>query len=56
MSKSELIQEIKSKKSLLCVGLDTEIQKLPKGVSKDIKGVIEFNKEIIKATLPFAIS
>jgi len=38
------------------VGLDTDITKLPKGFSRDHKGVIAFNKEIIRATQDYAVA
>jgi orotidine-5'-phosphate decarboxylase len=53
---TQLINEIKSKKSYLCVGLDTDITKLPDGLSKDAEGILAFNKEIIEATKDFAVS
>tara|TARA_B110000093_G_scaffold182384_1_gene228846 strand:- start:1156 stop:1965 length:810 start_codon:yes stop_codon:yes gene_type:complete len=53
---TELIDEIKSKKSYLCVGLDTDISKLPDGISKDADGILAFNKEIIAATKDYAVS
>lgn len=56
MNISNLVNEIKSKKSYLCVGLDTDITKLPKGISKDADGILEFNKEIINATKDYAVS
>ena len=45
MNVAQLIAEIKSKKSYLCVGLDTDITKLPDGISKDTDGILQFNKE-----------
>jgi orotidine-5'-phosphate decarboxylase len=53
---AQLVSEIKSKKSYLCVGLDTDITKLPLGISKDTEGILQFNKEIINATKDFAVS
>jgi len=53
---AQLITEIKSKKSYLCVGLDTDITKLPDGISKDASGILAFNKEIIDATKDYAVS
>jgi len=38
------------------VGLDTDINKLPEGISKDTEGILQFNKEIINATKDFAVS
>jgi len=40
----------RSKKSLLCVGLDPDIKKIPSSISKFNKPVFEFNKAIIDAT------
>jgi orotidine-5'-phosphate decarboxylase len=53
---SQLIAEIKSKRSYLCVGLDTDIGMLPTGFSKDTDGILAFNKEIIAATKEFAVA
>ena len=50
MTKSQLVEEIIKKQSYLCVGLDSDCDKLPNGFSKDAKGVLEFNKAIIDAT------
>ena len=38
------------------MGLDTDITKLPLGISKDTEGILQFNKEIINATKDFAVS
>ena len=51
MNKAKLIELIRSRKSFLCVGLDTDPSKLPTGVS-----ALEFNKAIIDATREFAVS
>lgn len=56
MTKTELIQQIKLKNSVLCVGLDTDINKLPDNIEKTLKGALEFNKQIIEATKEFAVS
>ncbi len=56
MTKAELIHQIKSKKSVLCVGLDTDINKLPNGIEKTLDGALEFNKQIIEATKEYAVS
>ncbi|PCJ65954.1 MAG: orotidine-5'-phosphate decarboxylase [Bacteroidetes bacterium] len=56
MNIAQLITEIKAKQSYLCVGLDTDISKLPDGISKDIDGILAFNKEIINATKDYAVS
>ena len=54
---SQAIREIiKSKQSYLCVGLDTDIARLPDGFSKDYRGIIDFNREIINATKDYAVA
>lgn len=56
LNRTSLIQAIRSKKSFLCVGLDTDIRKLPAGIEKSPAGMIAFNKAIIEATHEFAVS
>ncbi|WP_027003449.1 orotidine-5'-phosphate decarboxylase [Hugenholtzia roseola] len=56
MQKAELIQQIHAKKSFLCVGLDTDLYKLPKHYAPTPDSILDFNKKIIEATLPFAVS
>ncbi len=51
MTRAELVAQIRSKKSLLCVGLDTDVQKIPSGISP-----LDFNKAIIDATRDFAVA
>ena len=48
MTKHKLVEQIVEKQSYLCVGLDTDIEKLPAGIPKNAQGVIAFNKEIIE--------
>ncbi len=50
MTRKHLIQQIKKKKSYLCVGLDTDITKIPPHLLKYKNPVLEFNKQIIEAT------
>lgn len=50
MNKKQLIQQINQKKSYLCVGLDTDISKIPSHLLKYKNPVLEFNKQIIDAT------
>lgn len=45
-----LVEQIKEKKSYLCVGLDTSIEKIPKHLQSHPDAVVEFNKQIIDAT------
>jgi len=50
MTTKLLIEQIKEKKSYLCVGLDTDIEKIPKHLQSHPNAVFEFNKQIIDAT------
>jgi len=56
MIKDKLIKQIVAKQSYLCVGLDSDIDKLPAGIPKTAKGVTDFNKAIIDATAPYCVS
>lgn len=56
MTKITLVEEILKKQSYLCVGLDSDIEKLPKGFPKTAQGVIDFNKAIIDATAEHCVS
>ena len=56
MNRQQLIEQIKLKKSFLCVGLDTDINKIPKHLLKFDDPVLEFNKQIIDATKDLCIS
>ena len=50
MNRKQLIEQIKIKKSFLCVGLDTDIELIPKFLLDFEDPVLEFNKRIIDAT------
>jgi orotidine-5'-phosphate decarboxylase len=50
MTRQELVGQIFSKKTYLCVGLDTDIAKIPKHLQSDPDPVFAFNKAIIDAT------
>ena len=50
MTRSELIHQIKAKRSFLCVGLDTDIDKIPEHLLDYEDPVFEFNRQIIEAT------
>ena len=56
MNKQELFENIKRKESFLCVGLDTDIQKIPSHLLKEEDPVFAFNKAIIDATAPYCIA
>jgi orotidine-5'-phosphate decarboxylase len=50
MNRQELSRQIFSKKTYLCVGLDTDISKIPKHLQGQPDGIFEFNRQIIDAT------
>lgn len=50
MTRKQIIQQIKKKKTYLCVGLDTDISKIPPHLLKYKNPILEFNKQIIDAT------
>lgn len=56
MTKKDLVDQIISKKSLLCVGLDTDIERIPEIFKKCADPVFEFNKTIIDATQDLCIA
>ena len=56
MNKQELINQIKLKKSFLCIGLDTDIQKIPEHLLKFDDPVFEFNKQIIDSTKDLCVA
>ncbi len=56
MNRTQLINLIKRKGSYLCVGLDSDITKIPSHLLSFNDPVFEFNKLIIDATLPFAVA
>lgn len=56
MTKAELYGNIQKKSSFLCVGLDTDIQKIPKYLLKSADPVFEFNKYIIDVTHKLAVA
>ncbi len=67
MTRQELIQQIKQKQSFLCVGLDTDINKMPPSLINQMKeeygesewlfpAIWEFNARIIDATAPYCVA
>lgn len=56
MNASQLYRHIKDKKSYLCVGLDTDLQKIPKHLLSAKDPVFEFNKQIIDATHEYCVA
>jgi orotidine-5'-phosphate decarboxylase len=56
MTRAELIAQIKAKRSFLCVGLDTDLNKIPKHLLDTEDPIFEFNKAIIDATKDFCVA
>ncbi len=56
MTRQELFNQIKKKQSYLCIGLDTDIHKIPKHLLKQPDPVFEFNKQIIDATQEYCVA
>lgn len=56
MTRTELFNNIKKKKSFLCVGLDSDITKIPQHLLKTEDPIFEFNKQIIDATKDYCVS
>lgn len=56
MNRKALVQQIYSKKSFLCVGLDVDLDKVPKHLLNREDPIFDFNKAIIDATAPYAVA
>ncbi|NCU02374.1 MAG: orotidine-5'-phosphate decarboxylase [Chitinophagaceae bacterium] len=56
MTRQFLVEQIQQKQSYLCVGLDTDLTKIPKHLQAHPDAMFEFNKAIIDATLPHCVS
>ncbi|MCU4176365.1 orotidine-5'-phosphate decarboxylase [Carboxylicivirga sp. N1Y90] len=56
MTSQELFENIKKKKSFLCVGLDTDINKIPRELLDTTDPIFAFNKQIIDATQEFTVA
>lgn len=56
MTRQELIENIRRKQSFLCVGLDTDIKKIPQHLLTEDDPIFAFNKAIIDATAPYCIA
>ena len=56
MNKHQLFEQIKKKQSFLCVGLDTDINKIPQDLLAMDDPIFEFNKQIINKTAPYAVA
>ena len=56
MNRSELVNQIKTKRSFLCVGLDTDLKKMPEHLLKEEDPIFAFNKAIIDATANYCVA
>jgi orotidine-5'-phosphate decarboxylase len=56
MHRNTLIEQIKQRNSYLCVGLDTDITKIPKHLQQNKNAIVDFNKAIIDATKDYCVS
>lgn len=56
MNQEQLFEQIQKKRSFLCVGLDSDIQKIPKYLLSAADPVLAFNRKIIDATAEFAVA
>ena len=56
MTRQELIQNIKAKRSFLCVGLDTDLKKVPQHLLSEEDPIFAFNKAIIDATAQYCVA
>ncbi|WP_370089527.1 orotidine-5'-phosphate decarboxylase [Ekhidna sp.] len=56
MTRQQLFEQIKAKESFLCVGLDTDLKKIPKHLLSEPDPIFEFNKQIIDATHQYAVA
>ncbi len=56
MNRQQLINEIFTKKTFLCVGLDTDINKIPAHLKNEDDPIFAFNKSIIDATAPYCVA
>lgn len=56
MERKQLIEQIFTKKSFLCVGLDTDLNKIPKFLLNEEDSIFSFNKAIIDRTAPYCVA
>ena len=56
MDRQQLVEQIREKQSFLCVGLDTDIKKIPECLKGEKDPIFTFNQTIIDATAPYCIA
>lgn len=56
MDKQQLIHQIRTKRTFLCVGLDTDLRKIPQHLLADEDPIFAFNKTIVDATAPYCVA
>lgn len=56
MTRTQLLEQIRQKKSFLCVGLDPDLDKIPAHLAQEEDPIFAFVKEIIDATSPYAVA
>lgn len=56
MNKQQLVKNIRAKQSFLCVGLDTDLKKVPRHLLQEEDPIFAFNKAIIDATAPYCVA
>ena len=56
MNRKQLADNIRAKRTYLCVGLDTDIKKIPAHLLDKEDPIFEFNKAIIDATAPYCVA
>lgn len=56
MTRQQLVDQIFKKKTFLCVGLDTDLRKIPEHLLAEEDHIFEFNKQIIDATAPYCVA
>lgn len=56
MNKQQLVAQIKAKRSFLCVGLDTDLKKIPQHLLEEEDPIFAFNRAIVDATAPYSIA
>ncbi len=56
MNAQQLFEQIKTKRSFLCVGLDTDVKKLPKHLQNSQQPLFDFNRQIVDATAAYTVA